>query len=278
MSTKTAFTKKDVIVILLCAIFLLVTVGSVGVSGRRRAKEVVCLSNLRQWGAVFLAFAADNDGYFMAGWTDGSVAGPPHTRYWMEALRPYYGNEHNLRCCPEAVIPGTELGQSEYGGAGTFTAWGVFAGEDCGEPSPAWPWVVACDYGSYGMNAWACNPPPGENIWWGRQDFYWRTANVDGAENIPLFGGDQFLDCWPNHYDEPPEYDGQPWNVNHMNSMLRVCMNRHNGFVNWVFLDASARKVGLKQLWRLKWHRAFNVDNGPGPGEWPEWMRDFQDY
>jgi prepilin-type processing-associated H-X9-DG protein len=275
MKSRTSFTKKDVTVVAACVLFLLATVGSVGVSGRRRAKEAVCLSNLCQWGTVFLAFAADNDGYFMEGWTNEPVTGPPHTRYWMEALRPYYGNDHNLRCCAEAVVPGTELGQGQYGGAGTFTAWGVFSGE-CGEPSSGWGWVVACDYGSYGNNAWTCNPPPGENVWWGQQDFHWRTANVAGADEIPLFGGHQFLDCWPNHTDEPPQYEGQPWFEG--SQMSRVCVNRHSGFVNWVFLDGSARKVGLKQLWRLKWHRTFDVDNGPEPGEWPEWMREFQDY
>ncbi len=273
MNSKTAFTKKDVIVLACCAIFLLAILGSVGVSGRRRAKEAVCLSNLRQWGTVFLTFAADNDGYFMKGWTNQQVPGPVYKRYWMEALRPYYRNP-DLRCCPEATIPGTELGQSQYGGAGTFTAWGVFSGE-CGEPSSGWEWVVGCDYGSYGINAWVSNIEEGWNLWHG-EDVYWRTSNVDGAGNIPLFGGNQFLDCWPHHTDHPPEYDGQPWNDG--SQMGRVCMNRHSGFVNWTFLDGSARKVGLKQLWRLKWHRAFDVDDGPGAGEWPEWMRGFQDY
>jgi hypothetical protein len=277
MSSKAVFTKKDVVVIVFCGVFLLATVGSVGVSGRRRAKEAVCLSNLRQWGTVFLAFAADNDGYFMEGWTGESVAGPPHTRYWMEALRPYYGNNYNLRCCPEAVVPGTDLGQGQYGGAGTFTAWGVFSGE-CGEPSSGWSWVVACDYGSYGNNAWICNPPPGHSVWWPyQQDFHWRIANVAGADSIPLFGGHQWLDCWPNPYDEPPNYDGEPW----MNGsqMGRVCVNRHNGFVNWVFLDASARKVPLKCLWKLNWHRAFDPDRGPTEEEFNSagdgWMAEF---
>ena len=43
-------------------------------------------------------------------------------------------------------------------------------------------------------------------------------------------------------------------------------LNRHNGFVNSIFLDWSARKVGLKELWTLKWHRSYGTD---GP-----WTRD----
>lgn len=275
MKSKVTISKKDMIVIVACLLFLLATVGSVGSGGRRRAKEAVCLSNLRRMGSAFLKFAADNDGYFMEGWTYHPSPGPVHKHYWMEALRTYYGNSHNLRCCPEAVLPGTELGHSEYGGAGTFTAWGVFSGE-CGEPSSGWSWVVACDYGSYGNNAWTCNPPPGGGIWWG-QDVYWRTANVAGAHEIPLLGGHQFLDCWPNHTDAPPEYDGQPWSQT--SQMGRVCINRHSGFVNWVFLDGGARKVGLKCLWKLNWHRAFDPERGPTEEEFnsagSEWMREF---
>jgi prepilin-type processing-associated H-X9-DG protein len=102
----------------------------------------------------------------------------------------------------------------------------------------------------------------------------WKTPNVEGAKNVPLFGDHHWLDCWPNHTDEPPEYDGQPWNEG--SQMGRVCMNRHSGFVNWAFLDGSARKVGLKELWILKWHRQYDVDYPPP--DWPEWMQDFEDY
>jgi prepilin-type processing-associated H-X9-DG protein len=62
------------------------------------------------------------------------------------------------------------------------------------------------------------------------------------------------------------------------------CINRHDGGVNSLFLDWSVRKVGLKELWKLKWHKEFNT-NGPWtiaggvkPEDWPEWMRKFKDY
>ena len=44
------------------------------------------------------------------------------------------------------------------------------------------------------------------------------------------------------------------------NEMNRVCVDRHNGFVNSVFADWSVRKVGLKELWTLKWHRTYNTN------------------
>ncbi len=66
--------------------------------------------------------------------------------------------------------------------------------------------------------------------------------------------------------------------------MKRFCMNRHDGYINGIFLDFSVRKVGLKQLWTFKWHRSFNINGtwtiagGVQPSDWPEWMRSFRDY
>ena len=265
MRTKITIAKKDLIVVLCCVVFLLISLAAVGESGRRRAKEAVCLSNLRQWGTVFQMYANDNDGKFMQGYVPFGPA--RHTDYWMEALRPYYGNNPDLRLCPEAAIPGTAIGGGEWGGIepdSTFYAWGVFTGEDCGEGSPLWSFVTACDYGSYGMNGYLCNPPPGCDDIQGRPTSNnWRTANVAGADNIPLFTDSQWLDAWPHHTDPPPEYEGMPWGIDHTWHMLRVCIDRHNGSVNSVFLDYSARKVPLKCLWKLKWHRTFDLEGGP---------------
>jgi hypothetical protein len=67
--------------------------------------------------------------------------------------------------------------------------------------------------------------------------------------------------------------------------MSLVCIDRHSGYVNGVFMDfATVRKVGLKQLWMFRWHREFNTAGpwtkagGVQPDDWPEWMRGFKDY
>ena len=49
-------------------------------------------------------------------------------------------------------------------------------------------------------------------------------------------------------------------------------------------MDFSARKVGLKELWTLKWHRQYDTwgpwtrAGGVRPEHWPEWMRNFKEY
>ncbi|MHC4541713.1 MAG: hypothetical protein ACYS74_18355, partial [Planctomycetota bacterium] len=87
------------------------------------------------------------------------------------------------------------------------------------------------------------------------------------------------------HTDQPPEYDGNVVVAYNQNEMKRFCLNRHqNGTINGVFVDWSVRAIGLKELWKLKWHREFDT-NGPWtiagrvqPSDWPEWMRKFKDY
>ncbi len=54
------------------------------------------------------------------------------------------------------------------------------------------------------------------------------------------------------------------------------CMNRHEDYINGIFMDFSVRKIGLKELWKLKWHRNFDT-NAPTP-EWPNWMKKLKDY
>ena len=89
----------------------------------------------------------------------------------------------------------------------------------------------------------------------------------------------------PRDEGNPPECDAIP------NALVREkpwdapsCINRHNGYVNGLFFDWSVRRVGLKELWTLKWHRKFNVAGpwtkagGARPEDWPEWMRGFKDY
>ena len=69
---------------------------------------------------------------------------------------------------------------------------------------------------------------------------------------------------------EPPEFDGQMIAFNESDNMKRFCLNRHSGAVNCLFMSLSVDKVGLKSLWRLRWHRMYDVT--AEPPVWPSWM------
>ena len=67
-------------------------------------------------------------------------------------------------------------------------------------------------------------------------------------------------------------------------NVQNFCLNRHGGCVNGLFLDWSVRKVGLKELWTLRWYDQFDragpwtKAGGVRPQDWPKWMRKFKDY
>jgi prepilin-type N-terminal cleavage/methylation domain-containing protein len=279
MSKKKGFTLVELLVVI-AIIALLMSILMPALSRvRKQAKAVICQTNLKQWGTCFSIYVNTWDGYFMPGWIDTSYLGiEDYEVYWMYALRSCYGDEGDLRLCPSATKPGTEIDGNEYGvGGGPFSAWGVF--------TEAWEYAYPGDSGSYGWNGFAGNPPPGKGIWNPeKKDYNWRRANVNGAANIPLLLDHQWVDCWPGDKDEPPEYDGQPWPDPPTSQMGRFLVNRHEGFLNAVFFDFSVRKFGLKEPWTFKWNRGFNTNDlwtlagGVTPDAWPEWMRDFKDY
>ncbi|GAI06205.1 unnamed protein product [marine sediment metagenome] len=174
--------------------------------------------------------------------------------WWFIFLQPYY-KEQDLLLCPMATKPYQE------GGWAPFAAWRTSEG----------------DSGSYGANGYIINTPPGMDFQLGRPtEGNWRTTDVKGAANIPVLLDALWVNGWPEHYDQPAEFEDWWMDEIGANEMRRFCANRHNGCVNGVFVDFSIRKIELKQLWRLKWSRGYNVN--ADPPIWPDWMRKFKDY
>ncbi len=267
MKSKSNFTKKDFIVTFACIVFLLANIAAIGTSGRRRAKEAVCLSNLQNWSNIFKAFINDNNGYFMQGWMVDDQS-------WFAALRPYYGEGESdqdiradIKCCPEAVKTDSDMSGS------TFEAWG---GPD------TWAFIggKVGDYGSYGTNASIYNHPGIGEDW---RESPWRRPDVAAADNIPLL-----LDCiWVTGYgiwlDDPPLYPGAKyWSGATGGGMGSFCIPRHYGAINGLFMDFSARKIDLKQLWLLKWDRTYDLEqaraNEPDWTIGTGWMVPLKDY
>jgi hypothetical protein len=43
--------------------------------------------------------------------------------------------------------------------------------------------------------------------------------------------------------------------------MCRFAIDRHHRAINMSFMDGSTQKVGLYDLWTLKWHRGARPNN-----------------
>lgn len=224
---------------------------------RKQAKTVLCQSTLKQWGVIWAMYMDENEGDF-----PDYLAGD-----WMLNLADYYRRSEKrldndkLLYCAAATKSISQGAPRRY----------AIIGE------------VGDNRGSYSLNEWIYDS---DDTGGGRdlQD-YWRNTNHKGLSNIPVMGdGSWRSDAQPYEHDQPPSYEGEPRGGVATNEIRIFCVNRHDGFVNMLFMDWSTRKVGLKELWTLKWYTRCNTA-GPWTraglvqqSDWPEWMRNFKDY
>jgi prepilin-type N-terminal cleavage/methylation domain-containing protein len=248
---------------------------------KNQAKTIMCQARLREWGLLFKLYTDDNNGYFNRGWDIGETA------LWMNALRPYYKDNWDMLLCPTA----TRIMENS-------SDWGTFKATYREIPTPGggrYRYVF-----SYSISSWT-NYMHKDRDGGRLQEWFWKSVNNNTAvvpgtrtlagrrvstNNIPVFGDATWHDAWPLDTDTPAEYpdafgignQGTTGEINHF------CINRHNGFVNLLFMDWTTRRIGLKELWTLKWHRAFDTAGpytkagGMLPSDWPEWLRRFKDY
>jgi len=271
LSPRSGFTLIELLVVIAIIALLMSILMPALQRVKKQARMVACLSLLKQWGQFFLMYTDENNGKFMEGF-NGSSKGDNR---WCKAMGEYHKYQSELTCCPSATKPWTDEFGNSTGLEGTYlgstSAWGYYQHSGWLKPLK----------GSYGINGWCNNPDQGHSHGGKPEKDHWRTPNVKQAGYVPLFLGAQRYNIWPEHTDQPPAFNGQRWGDIHIG---RICLNRHDGFVNSLFLDWSARKVGLKELWTFKWHRSYNVAGpyttagGIRPSDWPDWMRNFKDY
>lgn len=229
----------------------------------RRAREsgrtVVCQTHLKQWGLCYEMYMQENNNRFAVGY-DASRGWDSYF-LWMDRMRPFFQDDV-IFTCPAA----RKDSQTPHGNSGQ--RWGSTLERWHAENS-----IIKSDYqGSYGQNYWVCAAPNSGQ--WPKARHWVNTSNSQVPKAyIPLF-----LDCvWIGGY---PDDTDRPMSAEEGNSqggsqMNRYAMNRHTQGVNCVFLDQSARKVRVKELWSLKWHTQFDTHNmwTQSEADWPEWIK-----
>jgi prepilin-type processing-associated H-X9-DG protein/prepilin-type N-terminal cleavage/methylation domain-containing protein len=107
VSTSRAFTLVELLVVVGVVAVLIALLMPALASAKRQAQRVACMSNLRQIGTAFIAYAQDSKGWFPA---PASGFSPPHTEDWVywqagrdvtaSRLYPYLGNSVDVLVCP----------------------------------------------------------------------------------------------------------------------------------------------------------------------------------
>jgi prepilin-type N-terminal cleavage/methylation domain-containing protein len=277
-----AFTLIELLVVIAIIALLVAILLPALQRARKQTRAAVCQVNLKQWGIV-LALYTEN--------YRGRLPSSPVPAVWI--LRgsylqdgdpnkpPMYHelNTEGIACCPMAVRVSSNSGGGGAGGSNgldntswnvKYTAGSTFEAWEITSPSPPFR-------GSYGFNGDLFDrrfiaDRPGRARFRGID-----TYSIKGKDNVPVL-----LDC-PRWYGSHDVFPG----LLHFESMIIMqpfCINRHSGHVNSLFLNWSVRRIGLKELWTLKWNSKFDTANewtragGMQPEDWPEWMRNFKDY
>jgi len=250
-------------------------------SVKDKAKAVVCVSNLRQWDIILKFFANDHEDKFPDADMDDDGHNEPRGQWWFLPLRPYYIKQPDILICPKAQIKQDINSSAAWVGDGRYppipsTPSNQSKRDECwgrriiksGHPDQGkWMWS------SYAPNGWIMDPKDGT---WGSpiadRTFYWGKFNdIPQPSRVPIFLDCRHVDSWPHHTDEPDSAelanDGKGW-------MGAFTLLRHGKAINGVFGDSSGRKILLKELWKLKWHRGFNTSNYySDEANLPGWMR-----
>ena len=269
MSKRRGFTLIELLVVIAIIALLMAIMMPALNRVKGQAQKISCQARLKQWALVFKLYTDDHDGYF----NNRDVSGGR----WMPAMQEYYKNDAKMLLCPTA----TRLMQNS-GDWGTYKAASLDS------------FIF-----SYGINSWvnSVDQDRGARL----EEWFWKNVQNNtavipdtrelagrtvGTNEIPVFGDSTWYDAWPRHVDQPAATmdafgignQGTSGEMNHF------CIDRHDGFVNLLFMDWSARDVGVKELWTLKWHRAY-VTNGPWTRaggaraeDWPNWLRNYKEY
>jgi prepilin-type N-terminal cleavage/methylation domain-containing protein len=274
------FTLVELLVVIsIIALLMAVLLPALGVA-REIARATVCRANLKQWGTIISIYTEGNNGNLWGGLTGPGISGSGF--YWVGQLnekdRNYKTNK--IWFCPNAKKPRYAEGGGSTGERSWFAAWGV---ENVPTKTGANPPTVPVA-GSYGINGYMLNSVI--SVAGGSNQNNWRSLNVKGGSNIPLFLDAIRYDGWPLDTEPAPAYREEAWDAATTNDMVRFCIDRHRRATSGIFADLHVQAIGVKELWTLKWHRTFNTAGMwtkagialRGSATWPDWIKGYPDY
>jgi prepilin-type N-terminal cleavage/methylation domain-containing protein/prepilin-type processing-associated H-X9-DG protein len=223
---------------------------------KAKAKDIQCVSNLKQLGLAQAMYATDFGKSFLY----------EPNNIWMGTLISYYAQANAVRLCPLASTPTT---RTDYSLTYTY-----------GTGNMAWNWSPygTVYQGSYGLNGWLYSSyvegTPSDLLGTPASWQYTSEASIISPTTTPLFGDAIWVDGWAYETEGPAKnlYMG---NAN--KDMGRYTLARHGsvdplaapqnlttsvglpGSVNMAFYDGHATPEKLQNFWTLDWHANWTI-------------------
>lgn len=269
MRGKKGFTLIELLVVISIIALLL----SILLPSLRKAKEIanatVCMSNVRQWGLIWKMYGSEHYDKFPQGMTSGS--GPQWNRgAWIQSLRGYIKEDRKkILLCPVAqkLNPAGQRGDGTYDPDTHGTTQYAYA-----SPSDDIVGQEAC---SYGMNNWVSYVESDRDSDFNSQRRWQKLSRVRDGSEVPMMldsmwrGGMPFESGYTSL--SAPEVKDQWRGPNY--EISHFCVPRHGDKTQGLFVDLSTRKIEIKELWSLKWHRGYDQSTLP-QNAWPQWIED----
>lgn len=261
MKRREAFTLIELLVVISVIALLMGLLLPALSKARSQARGAACQANLKHWGTIIAMYTMDNENKY---WIEYCQRLDP-AGTWMSALERLYGSVAEFRVCPVAFQPclpadpvSGDANWRRYGSE--KRVWGPGIPTKC---------FVEGDYGSYGVNHWINTLEPGDDGWLNAPELHWKTDLQKSPGEIPILGDCTWYGGQPANGPDSAHpvftQESQPpirrdwWEVDPTaawsSSMCRFALQRHGGGINMCFMDSSMRRVGLYDLWTLKWHR-----------------------